>query len=696
MKSLLLTISAAVLASGLFAQSIDRSKPPKPGPAPKIVINKPFITTLSNGMTLLVVENHKLPRVNATLSIDRGPVYEGAKAGGISLMGQMMNEGTLRTPKAEFDRNIDQMGANVSLFSSGGAVSALTRYFDKAFALMAEALKEPAFPQESFEKIKSQTLTGLKSNEKSASAISGRVVRAVAYGKNTAMGEFETEESIKGLTLDDIKKAYRENITPSRSYLTFVGDITPEAAKKLAETHFGSWKGVALNVPEVANMPNPATTEIDFVDLPTAVQAEISVTNLLSNPMNGSDYHALVLANRILGGGAESKLFLNLREKHGFTYGSYSNTGSGRFQSQFSAGAQVRSEKADSAVAEIIAEIRNMQEGNITAEEINNAKAKINGSFALGMEDPANTATYATNILINKLPADFYEVYLQKINAVTVKDIQRVSKKHFSKDNSRIFIVGNGSKILPNLPRLSYPVRKYDKYANPLVDKPKEINLKESDKNTESVSAASIIDSYLKAAGGKEELKKVNSLRQSFSMDLMGRTFEGVDLKMSPNKRYTEISMGEMKVMQQAFDGTRGYRAQMGQKKPMDEKEVKESGDDKHIFAQLFYVANDHTLSYLGTETVAGEETYKLKVTKPSGKVTVEYYSTKTGLLLREESTATQEGQEFTAITDYADYRKTGNLMLPYKITQTMGEQEFSMNVKEVKLNEGVTENDFK
>jgi predicted Zn-dependent peptidase len=154
--------------------------------------------------------------------------------------------------------------------------------------------------------------------------------------------------------------------------------------------------------------------------------------------MSNPDYHSLKIANQILGGGAESKLFMNLREKHGFTYGSYSNVGSGRYQSNFSTSAQVRSDKADSAVAEMLIEIENMRKGNLTAEELEGAKAKYNGSFAIGMEDPAKTANYASNILINNLPKDFYRTFLQKINAITISDIQKVSTKYFEKNKSRI------------------------------------------------------------------------------------------------------------------------------------------------------------------------------------------------------------------------------------------------------------------
>lgn len=695
-KIICLLIGAAISLNSTAQGTIDRSKAPKPGPAPVITFKDPVTFTLPNGMTVLVVENHKLPKVSATLNIDMGPVLEGNKAGVMQLMGQMLGEGTTNMPKAKFDESIDLIGADLGLYSSGGSVSALTRYFNQAFMLMADGLKSPAFPQESFDKLKTQTITGLKAGEKSAATISGRVKSALAFGKTTAMGEFETEETIKGLTLNDVKEAYKNHITPSRSYLTFVGDITPAAAKELATKAFGNWKGKKLSLPAIPNAENVKGTEINFVDLPTAVQGEISVSNLVNNPMHSTDYHALLIANQILGGGSESKLFMNLREKHGFTYGSYSNIGAGRFQTQFSSSAQVRSEKADSAIVEMITEIDNMRQGKITPEELDIAKAKYNGSFALGMEDPAKAATYASNILINNLPKDFYRNFLQKINTLTVGDIQRASKKYFDKDNSRIVIVGNGTKILPNLARLGYPIKKYDKYANPVVDKPKDISIKESEKNTEAISAFSVIDGYLKAIGGKEEAQKVNSVKMSINMEMMGRKIDGTDIKLAPNKHYTEMKMGEMKLFQSLFDGTKGYQAQMGQKKEMDEKEIKEAQDDKAVIPQLFYITNDYKTSYLGTGKIGEEDAYKLKITKPSGKVTVEYYSTKTGLLLREESTSSQGGQETPVTVDFSNYKKAGNVMFPHTIAQSAGEQEMIMNVTEIKVNEGVTEADFK
>ncbi len=697
MKKILIIALGVMMVAPSFAQNkVDRSKQPAPGPAPIIHLKDPVIYKMPNGITILVVENHKVPKVRAYLSIDRGPVLEGNKAGVNSIMGAMLGEGTKNLSKAKFDEAVDIIGADVSVHSSGGSASALTRYFNKAFSLMADALMNPVFPEESFEKIKSQTLTGLKASDKSAPAIADRVNRALNYGKHTAMGEFETEESIKGLTLDDVKAAYKAGITPSRGYLTFVGDITPTEAKAIAEKTFGKWTGVKLTLPSITDMNNPVKTEIDFVDLPTAVQGEVRVGNLINNPMNGSDYHAGLLANQILGGGADSKLFMNLREKHGFTYGSYSSIGSGRFQSMFSTNAAVRTEKVDSAMGEMLVEINNMRNGNISDEELKNAKAKYNGTFALRMEDPSITATYAANILINNLPKDFYRTYLQKINAVTKQDVVRVSKNYMSTDRSRIVIVGNESKILPNLLRYGYTIKKFDKYAEPVIEKPKSVDNKETAMTTDKVSAFTIVDDYLKAIGGKEEALKVTSFSADLSMEMMGQSFTGTEKILAPNKHLVELKMGAMTIMKQSFDGTKGYQQQGPQKVDMSEEEIKEAGDDKAVIPQVNYLSPDYKIEYKGTGKVGDDATYRLQVVPASGKTRMEDYSIKTGLLLQSETTEKQGEQEVSVSTEFKNYQKVGNVMFPMEVTRNVGGQEFTLIYSNVKTNAGVTDADFK
>ena len=335
---------------------------------------------------------------------------------------------------------------------------------------MGQALKEPAFTQESFDKLKSQEWTGLKAQAKNTKAIASRVTNALTYGKTHPDGEFETEETVQNLTLRDVKDAYAKYITPSRGYLTIIGDIKPAEARLLATEVFGAWSGPALTLPKLPEVPNPSKTEIDLVDVPNAVQSEINVVNLVHLKMNDPDYFPALLANYILGGGPQSRLFMNLREKHAFTYGAYSSLGSGRFQSTFDANASVRNAKTDSAVTQFLVEINRIRAEKVTDEELANAKALYNGSFARGLEDPARTASFASNILINNLPADFYKTYLQKVNAVTADDIMRVAQKYIDADNLRIVIVGNSAQILDGLKKSGYAVDLYDKYANPVTE----------------------------------------------------------------------------------------------------------------------------------------------------------------------------------------------------------------------------------
>ncbi len=691
MKKLIIAFATLFLISGLQAQKIDRSKPPKAGPAPVISIKDPVQFSLNNGMTILVVEDHKLPKVSASLYIDRGPVSEGAKAGVISLLGGMLSEGTISKSKDTFDKEVDQMGASVNLSSSGGGVSALTRYFDKAFMLMSDAIKNPAMKEASFDKLKSQTLTALKSIDKSAKAISSRVVNALSYGKESPMGEFETTESVTGITLDDVKNAYKEYITPSRSYLTFIGDITPAKAKALAQKAFGNWTGTKLQLPKLALVKNPATTEIDLIDVPTAVQSEITVTNLVSIPMSSPDYFAAIMANQILGGGSNGRLFTNLREKHGFTYGAYSSIGSGRFQSTFKAAASVRNEKADSAVGEFLSEIHRIRTQKVTAKELADAKALYNGNFALSLERPATTAQFASTILINGLNKDFYRTYLQKINKVTVEDVQRAADKYFNYSNTRIVVVGKADVVKPGLEKLGYPVKEFDKFASPVTEKPQE---------KVNVSADEIISKYLNAIGGVNALQQVKSVHSIGTVAVQGMNLTFDQKEMAPNLSLMTLGMNGQQLVKNVFDGKAGYMEQMGNKAEFSADQVKDKLETKGLFNQMFYKSSGFKLDVTGTYMVNGKKAYKIEATSPSGKKSTEWYDADNGLLVKSTNTTEVNGQSISQTSELSDYKKVDNIYLPFTISLSTatpaGSQDMVVKLEKVTINQDVTAEDFK
>lgn len=696
MKKLFLSTTAITLCIAVFAQPLDRSKKPVAGPAPTINLKDPVTYKLPNGMTVLVVENHSLPKINASLTIDAGPVTQGSKAGMLSLLSGMLGEGTTTKTKVQYDEAVDQLGADVNLSSGGGSVSALTRYFNQAFSLFSEGLLSPSFPQASYDKLKSQLITGIKSDEKNVKAISAQVGNALLYGTNHPKGEITTEKTVNNVTLADVKAAYKKYITPSRSYLTFVGDITPAAAQALALKTFGNWKGNPLSLENLKPVSDVAATEIDVIDLPNAVQSEIRVANLVDLPMSSPDYFPALLANQILGGGFDSRLFLNLREKHGFTYGSYSNIGSGRFQSSFGATAQVRNEKTDSAVAEMMSEIKHMRSEKVSAEELQNAKALYNGNFALELERPGFAATLANNILINGLPKDFYSTYLQKINAVTAADIQRVAQKYFSAGNARLIVGGKQSQILPGLKKLGYPVKLYDKDAQPVT----EPVMMGSATTAPKLSAQQIISNYIAAIGGEAELKKVSSVIMTGEMGVQGQKLAIMIKKMVPNMEITEVTMGGQTAIKEVFNGTTGYSIQMGQKKNFDAAEIAEKKTVTGLFDQLSYTTNGNKFEVAGMEKVGGADAYKVMVTSASGKTKTEYFDVKSGLLVKEEKVEKMGAQDVTTSTEFRDYKKTGGVLFPQtllNLKQTpMGALEMTISIKETKVNEGVTAEDFK
>lgn len=465
-------ILLAAFFTVLVAQAqVDRSVMPKPGPAPEINLSNPESFQLNNGLKVMVVENHKLPRVSIQLTIDNPPILEGDKAGVSSLTGSLLGNGSKNITKDEFNEEIDFLGARLSFGSQSAYASSLSKYFPRMMELMAEAAINPNFTQEEFEKEKNKLITGLKTEEKDVSAIAGRVQRALAYGKDHPYGEFTTEATVNNVTLSDIEAFYRDYFVPANAYLIIVGDVSLEEVKELTEKFFTPWtKAVppSFSYTSPKNVPN---TQINFVDMPNAVQSEIAVQNVVELKMKDADYIPVLVANQILGGGGEGRLFLNLREDKGYTYGSYSSINDNKYAaSRFRATASVRNAVTDSSVVEILKEIDQIKTEPVSEKELKNTKAKYAGRFIMALEDPQTIARYALNIETEDLPKDFYKTYLERLDKVTIQDVQNVAQKYFNSSNARIVVTGKGSEVLENLRKVTYkgknlPVLFYTKTA---------------------------------------------------------------------------------------------------------------------------------------------------------------------------------------------------------------------------------------
>ncbi|BFO66592.1 insulinase family protein [Chryseobacterium sp. S0630] len=681
MKKQLTYIAAAFFFTGMVsAQKIDLNAMPKPGPTPAINIAKPKTFQLSNGLTVMVVENNKLPRVSASLSMDRPPYNEGAVTGVSGIMAEQFENGTTNISKDDFNKKVDYLGANLNFSSGGASANSLSKYFPEVLGLMADAMINPKFSAEEIQNSKERAIEGLKSEEKNASSIAERVSNALMYGKNTSRGEFETVESINKIQLADVQNIYKKYYAPDNAYLVIVGDVKFDQVKPLIEKAFGGWKKANTPIAQLEPASNVAKTEINVVDVPSAVQSVVSLNNLNTLKMKDANYFPATIANYILGGGGEARLFMNLREKNGFTYGAYSSMVASKYSPQFSASASVRNEVTDKAVKEFMNELNAIS--TVKPEELANAKAKLKGSFIMSLEQPATIARFALNQKVQDLPADFYTNYLKSIDKVTAADVSNAVKATILPNQSRIFIAGKASDISEGLEKLGYPVKYFDKEANP-VAKPT------VQKVDASVTVASVVDKYINAIGGKANLAKITSYTTNASMSMQGQNIDFKIVKALGGKELTTVTAMGQVVQKQVFDGKTGYSMQMGQRVDITPEEIAEKQKNPELFEELgFAKSADYTLA--GIEKIGGEDSYAIK-----GGDTTYYYSVATGLKTGETKKEKAKGQEMTIPTTFSNYKDVNGVKMPYTISVSQMGMDMTMTVKSYEINKA-TDADFK
>lgn len=684
MKTIIATIILFfTLSTGLQAQ-VDRTTQPPSGPAPKINLGKPEMFTLKNGLKVMVVENHKLPRVTGTLIIDNGPIYEGEKAGVSSILSGMLGNGTTTIAKDKFNEEIDFLGASLNVSSQRVSFNTLSRYFPRILELTADASQNPLLTQEEFEKQKAQLIEGIKSGQNDVGTIANQVRGALSYGKEHPYGEFSTEVSAARISLDDARKFYTTYFKPNNAYLIIVGDVNFKETKNLISEHFKDWKQgelPAYSIPKVSNVQKP---EINFVDMPNAVQSNIAVMHMIDLKMGNPDFFPVLLANKIYGGGAEGRLFLNLREDKGYTYGAYSSVGTDeRTSATFRSFATVRNAVTDSAVVEFMKEIELMRNSKVTEEELEVAKASYVGDFVMALEEPATVAGYAFNIESKSLPANFYETYLEKINAVTSEDIQRVSQKYFRADQVRILVVGKGTEVLPNLSKLPYPIHYFDKEGNP-TEKPELTKPLPA-----GVTKESVLTNYLSAIGGAEKISGLKSTMVVYEAEAMGNKIQSAE-KRTPTNYMSEMSMGG-NVMMKVLMSKEGVTMN-GQ--PLPPNLADDMKSNLGTFGEIGLLGNQSAV-LTGLESVDGKDCYVI-TDKGDSVTSIYFYDVESGLKVKETQIVTMGANSQTQDAYFSDYKDFDGIKFPSKKTGNMGPQKIEFNLIDAKVNQGVSMEDFK
>lgn len=681
MKNLITIITSLFLTINMQAQVIPQ---PKPGPAPTIKIGKPQTFSLPNGLKVLVVENNKLPRVSFSLQLDNTPYAEGDKKGVSSMTSSMIGNGTNNISKDDFNEEVDLLGANIGFSADGVFASSLSKYGARVLELMADGALNPKFTQEEFDKQKAKMLEGLKSNENSVAAVASRVGDVLTFGKNHPYGEYVSETSLKNVTLNDVVLNYTTNFVPGNAYLVIVGDIKFKDTRKLVEKYFGAWKKATAPTLSYSDPKDVQFSQINFIDMPNAVQSEVTAVNLTNLKMTDPDYFATIVANQIFGGDFNSYINMNLREKHGWTYGAGSSIGGDKYISSFKSSTQVRNAVTDSTVVEIMKELKRIRTEKVSEEMLANVKAGYIGRFVQQIEKPQTVASYALRTETQNLPADFYENYIKNISAVTADDVMRVANKYFLADNTRIIITGKAAEVLPALEKLKIPIFYFDKFGAP-TEKPAMKKVAPA-----GVTAKSVLENYLTKIGGIKALTAVKSMFVSGSVTIPQApaplTYTNkTDVK---GKSLTELTMGTMSIMKQVVSDKQGYMSQQGQKMSMTPEQLAVGKSSAVPFEELLLV-NNTSLQVTGIEPINGSDAYAVQ----NGKTTL-FYDVVSGLKVATTTTEEQAGQKMTISTYYKDYKDVKGVKVPYNIVRNIG-IELDIKISDVKFNTGVTDADF-
>jgi zinc protease len=464
LRSRLLPLAILVVCASVAAQQPpDRSRPPQPGPPPALNLPQIQKRQLSNGLSVWIVELHKVPVAQINLVILSGTTQDPpGKFGIASLTSAMLTEGAGSRSALEIADAVDHLGADLSAASTWDATMVRLHVpsarLAGALPIMADVALRPTFPKDELERQRQQRLTSIIQALDDPATIASVAFSRLLYGRGHRYGtpSFGTAETIKAFSTDDLRAFYGAAFRPGNAMLIATGDVTAGTTLPLFESHFGTWKPPATSAPSVEKLPpaeQPAAREVYLIDKPGAPQTQIRI-GWIGVPRSTPDYFPLLVMNTLLGGSFSSRLNLNLREKHGYTYGASSSFDMRASAGPFSAGAGVQTDKTGEALKEFFNELNAILKP-VPAEELARAKNYVAMRFPGGFETTGDVSRRLEEAVVYKLPDDYFSKYVQNIQAVTPADVQRVAQKYIQPSRFIVVVVGDRQQMEPQIRALN-------------------------------------------------------------------------------------------------------------------------------------------------------------------------------------------------------------------------------------------------
>jgi zinc protease len=459
------TPPASQAAAGQGSESINADEPwrnemPKAGPARPLQIATPVSAILPNGLTLILNERRGLPIVAANLVLKTGSDANPLdKPGLANFAAAMLDEGTATRNALQIADEVAQLGASLGISSSMDATTLSSRSLSKNFAstldLLADVTLRPSFPTEEVERQRASRLAQLVQQRDNPNQVAAQVMAAALYGPKHPYGysEIGTEAAMKSLTRADMEAFWKQNFVPNNAALVVAGDISMTELRALAEKAFGAWQ---KGTPAQPALGAPATTpaRVVIVDKPGSPQTQLRVA-AIGAPRSSPDFRPMQVMNLALGGLFSSRINMNLREEHGYTYGANSQFSFRRAAGPFQIASGVRTDVTGPAVAEIFKEVRGMVEKPVSPDELQKAKDALANSLPGAFESSANAVGNFSNVFIYNLGLDYYSRYAEQVNAVTTDQALAVSKKYLVPGSMVVIAVGDRAKIEPELKKLN-------------------------------------------------------------------------------------------------------------------------------------------------------------------------------------------------------------------------------------------------
>ncbi|HEX8369423.1 MAG TPA: pitrilysin family protein [Pyrinomonadaceae bacterium] len=433
-------------------------------------IENPFETALSNGLKVVVVEQRRLPLVSFRLAFRRGEISDPEDFTGLtSATMHLLSQGTETRSSKEIAEAVERLGASLSASSSSDntivSASALTMYRAEILKLMAEMVLTPTFPENEIALYKQNTIENLKFQRSQPGFLADEQMSRILYGAHPYSIVAPSETDIEKLSREHLVNHHRQIFIPNNATFVVVGDVDKDALVSELETLFGAWEKGNVEASEFADLPQRNETTLTIVDRKGSAQSNIVLSNVAIK-RNHPDFFPLSVMNQILGAGASSRLFMNLREEKGYTYGAYSSLDARRLAGAFEATAEVRTPVTGDSLKEFFYELKRIREEAVSAEELQDAKDFLAGVFPIRAE----TQEGLTNLIVQQqlydLPADYLQTYRDNVNAVSVEEIQRVANQYITPDKIAIVIVGDAEEVLPQAKSYAEKIEIFDTNNN--------------------------------------------------------------------------------------------------------------------------------------------------------------------------------------------------------------------------------------